>query len=73
MDFAGYFIENNLKVAWFNFETTQAEILERFERKGNGLPIFYLPREMKNSFKWFRSKIREAILKYDIKVVFIDY
>lgn|SRR3990167_3139467 len=72
IDLAQHFTKDGNKVAWFNFETTQAEIFKRFEQKCNELPVFYLPRENKSSFKWFKIKIRESILKYDPKVVFID-
>lgn len=72
MDLAQHFIKEGNNVAWFNFETSQQTVLKRFERKCGEMPIFYLPREKKNSFKWFKQRIRESILKYDPKVVFID-
>jgi predicted ATP-dependent serine protease len=73
VDFAQHFIKNGVNVAWFNFETSTKILLDRFKRKCDGeLPLFYLPRERKESFKWFMHKIKEVMLKHSPKVIFID-
>src|SRR3990167_536816 len=73
-DFATHFTQNRNKIVWFNFETSQRQLLDRFTRKAEGIdfPVFYLPRRKENSFNWFLKRIREAILKFQPKVIFID-
>jgi predicted ATP-dependent serine protease len=72
IDLAQHFIKEGNNIVWFNFETSTKTILDRFKRKCDELPIFYLPRERKDSFKWFMHKIKESIIKYKPKIVFID-
>lgn len=65
------FALENIDTLWFTYEMTEDEFLERY---GDSVPIFYLPREHRNSATWFRIKIREAVLKHpNTKVVFIDH
>lgn len=64
-------IENETNVLFFSYEISSQELLERF---GTPVPTFYLPRlATSKSTQWIEKKIKEAIAKYETKVVFIDH
>jgi len=69
-DLTRSFTEDGVASLWFSYEMGEEEFLERFQI---AVPVFYLPAELKNSVDWFRKKIREAVLKFNTKVVFIDH
>ena len=65
------FEEQSIPCLWFSFEVMPRNFLKSF---GHNLPAFYLPMQLKvNSLLWLESRIYEAILKYGIRVVFIDH
>lgn len=58
------------KSLWFTYEVGLEEFISHFK----DLPIFYLPRQLKqNSLLWLEQRIVEAKAKYGCKVVFIDH
>ena len=64
------FSEQKTNCIWFSYEVG----LEDFMEKMPNAPIFYLPRRIKqNSLSWVEMRIKESIVKYDAKVVFIDH
>lgn len=65
------FSKQELKTLWFSFEMPMRQFLTGFRQ----IPEFaYAPQQLKNStLLWIKSKILEAIIKYDIKTVFIDH
>src|SRR3990167_7347576 len=63
--------EDGIRSLWFSYEMPVRQFLSKF---GDNLPVFYLPQELKGRIlPWLESRIWEAKLKYDIKVVFIDH
>ncbi len=63
--------DDGVRSLWFSYEMPVRQFLMRF---GDNLPVFYLPQELKGRIlPWIESRIWEAKLKYDIKVVFIDH
>lgn len=68
---AQQFIKQNALPLFFSYEMSSQELLEKFEQP---IPTFYLPRIPKSkSAEWIESKIKEAITKHDVKIVFIDH
>ncbi len=65
-------VKQGVKSLWFTYEVRTKQFLERFP--GEVKPVFWLPLEHKaNKIEWVREKICEAVVKYDIKVCFIDH
>lgn len=61
----------NIKSQWFSFEEPNEEFFEKFPKD---IPEFYLPQEMKdNDIKWITERVIEGIIKYNVKVIFIDH
>lgn len=64
------FEKQNIKTLWFSYEMPARQFFAKFQ----SLPLFYLPKELKEStMKWIEEKILEAKIKYDIRVVMIDH
>lgn len=64
------FLEQDVKSLWFSYEVGFNEFIDKF----NTLPMFYLPRTLKqNSMEWLEKKIIEGLAKHNTKVVFIDH
>lgn len=64
--------ENGVPVLWFSFENTPAQFFRKFDNID--LPLFYLPLSNKPyDLDWFRERVKEAILKYGVKVIMIDH
>lgn len=56
---------------WFSYEVLPKYFLEVF---GDPPPVFYMPRKLAgNTITWIESRILEAKLKYDCRVVFCDH
>lgn len=56
--------------AWFSYEVVMERFMERFPE----VPFFSLPLEIKNSsVEWVIQRVKESVVKYDTKVVFIDH
>lgn len=56
---------------WFSYELSSREFINRFPGE---LPVFVMPAKMKaNSLEWLRQRILEGLVKYGIKMVFIDH
>lgn len=66
------FAIQTIPAVWFSFEVMPAEFFEKF---GNTLPLFYLPRSIpeNSSVDWITLRIIEAQAKYKTKAVFIDH
>ena len=65
------YIAQDINPLFFSYEISSQELFERF---GQEVPIFYLPRINKSkSPQWIELKIQEAIKEYGTKVVFIDH
>ncbi len=55
---------------WFSYEVGFEDFIEKMP----DTPVFYLPHRIKqNSLSWLEVRIKEAIVKFDAKVVFIDH
>lgn len=66
------FIRSGVNCLWFSFEVTPKKFLSKYKMPGS--PIVYIPRErVANNLEWLESKVHEAKLKYDCRVVFIDH
>ena len=64
------FGEKNINCLWFSYEVGIQEFMEKMPNA----PVFYLPRRIKqNSLKWLENKSKEALVKFDAKVIFIDH
>ena len=64
--------EKGTPVLWFSYENTAAQFFRKFENVD--LPLFYLPMSNRPyDLNWFVERVKEAILKYDIKVIMIDH
>lgn len=65
------FIKDDIKSLWFSYEVPMEEFLERFDID---VPLFYLPRMLKNNtLIWIEQRIIESVVKFNTKVIFIDH
>jgi len=67
------FIGQELYPLFFSYEISSQELFERF---GEPIPLFYLPRVVsgfQDPTRWIEQKIIEAKKLADIKIVFIDH
>jgi len=70
MTISKFMAENQTMPAWFELELTGRQFFSKFDFNP---PLFYLPkRNIDNTIFWLEERILEAIVKYDIKSVFID-
>jgi len=69
------FHKSNIMTCWFQFEETYRQFFEKFRAENlKSLPVFVLPKKMQpQAMDWFEERVREAIIKYRVKVVFIDH
>jgi replicative DNA helicase len=59
---------------WLSFEEKSIDLLRKFREKTDHLPHMFTPRQNeKPTLDWVESKIVEAKVKYNSKVVFIDH
>ena len=66
-------IKGNINSLWFTFEVPARQFLS-FMQDGGMLPLFYMPQQLKSrNLEWLEERIKEAIVKYQIKAVFIDH
>lgn len=64
--------EDNVPVLWFSYENTPAQFFRKFDNVD--LPLFYLPLSNKPyDLDWFTQRVKEAIIKYNVKVIMIDH
>jgi replicative DNA helicase len=60
--------ENSL---WFTYEVPTMQFLYDF---GEELPHFYMPKILKDkSMEWIYNRVKESILKFNVKNIFIDH
>jgi replicative DNA helicase len=65
------FADQGIKSLWFSYEVMPANFLKAF---GEDLPLFYMPARLtENAIDWISTRISEAILKYEIRAVFVDH
>jgi replicative DNA helicase len=65
------FANSDLGVLWFTYEVPMIQFLSQF---GQPLPLFYMPNLLKGrSMDWIHNRIKEAVVKYKVKAVFIDH
>ena len=67
------FISQEVYPLFFSYELSSQELFDRF---GEPIPLFYLPRVIsghQDPTKWIENKIVEAKTIKDIKIVFIDH
>jgi len=65
------FYAKEINCLWFTYEVGIEEFIEKFEGQ---VPVFYVPRELRqNKMSWIETRIKEAIVKFDCKIVFIDH
>lgn len=68
--FTQNFAKNSVISLWFSYELTPRQFFSRFSE----VPLFYLPKTLRGSaLNWLEERFLEGILKYGIKVVFIDH
>lgn len=66
--------EQNVNSAWFTLEVTPRQFIKKLTARGGDLPLFYMPAQnIDNYFDWLEERILEAIIKHDVKAVFIDH
>jgi len=66
-----HFAKNKINSLWFTYEVPVMQFLFQF---GEDLPHFYMPKVLKNrNLEWIYNRIKEAVLKFNIKMVFIDH
>lgn len=64
------FLKQDYKSLWFQYEVTDKRFLASFP----GIPMFYLPKHLEAyNLNWLQNRILEAIIKYGVKIVFIDH
>ena len=64
------FLKQGVQTLWFQYELSYWQFFRSF---GGKLPRFYLPNELYNKdMNWIEERTREAVIKYDIKVVVLD-
>lgn len=65
----------NVMSCWFQFEETYNQFLGKFRASNiKELPVFSLPQKLKaHSMEWYEERVHEAVLKYGVKVIFIDH
>lgn len=57
--------------AWFTMEVTPRQFMKKL---GENPPLFYTPNEnLDGSVDWLIERIIEAVVKHDVKVVFVDH
>ncbi len=55
---------------WFSYEMGVEEFFSKFKN----LPFAYMPKKViPNSWEWLEARIKEAVAKYQIDIVFIDH
>lgn len=65
------FAKQDVMSLWFSFELHSREFINRFPGE---LPVFIMPLKLKaNSLDWLRERIIEGLVKYGVKMVFIDH
>lgn len=65
------FAKQDVISLWFSYELTSREFINRFP---GDLPVFVMPAKMKaNSLDWVRQRIIESLVKYGVKMIFIDH
>lgn len=66
-----YFHTNKIGSLVFTYEVPTLQFLYQF---GEPMPHFFMPKILKKAtLKWIEERIKEAIIKYKIKAVFIDH
>lgn len=66
-------IEDENYALWFSFEVPAKQFLS-FMVENEKVPLFYMPQQLKSkNLEWLEERIKEAIVKYNIKAVFIDH
>ena len=65
------FIESGVKSIWFSYEVPIDQFIIKF---GDEVPEGYLPKQLvSRTITWIERKIVEGIVKYGVRVVFIDH
>ena len=65
------FARQDVMSLWFSYELCSREFINRFPGE---LPVFVMPAKMKaQSLEWLRARIIESLVKYGVKMVFIDH
>lgn len=69
------FSNQDIMSLWFTYEMREKAIFKKMPKDINGhIPTFVLPKTLKNDdISWIEERIIESILKYQIRVVFIDH
>jgi len=62
--------QNDVRQLWFSYELPPSELFKRWE----DVPSFYLPKKnVQKNLDWIEERVKEAILKYGIQVIYVDY
>lgn len=65
------FAKQDVVSLWFSYELSSREFINRFPGE---LPVFIMPSKLKaNSLEWLRERIIEGLVKYGVKMIFIDH
>lgn len=66
-----HFAESKINSLWFAYELPTMQFLSQF---GEPLPHFYMPKILKDkSLEWIFNRIKESVLKFNVKMIFIDH
>ena len=75
MSITNNMVAKDVQSAWFTLEVTPRQFLKKMQKRGDKLPLFYMPRENsdENKLQWMEDRIIEAKVKHNVKVIFIDH
>ena len=63
--------KKDIKTAWFSFEITKRQFFKKFNFEP---PLFYVPADFpSNKLEWLEERILEAVVKFNVKIIFIDH
>ena len=74
--------KNNIPSVWFSFEMSWQELTKKFmemdvegeiNNEATKLPLYYPIDNRKLSLEWLEQKIKNAIQRYNVKIVYIDH
>lgn len=70
-----YLNKQHIPTLWFSYEVSLAHLWKKFEKMGlNNHLLTYVPMKMTSGrLDWVESKVKEAVLKFKTKIVFIDH
>jgi replicative DNA helicase len=69
---ADKFTEQNIPCGIFSFEVSTLKFTDPLGRQSN-IPLYVAGENVPNNYTWLEERIIEAVVKYNVKVFFIDH